>query len=121
MRCPILALALLCVSLPMLPSCEGFNNQVSSARGEVKEVLPAKLADCREAVEDSIKSLSFKLAEKNVDAFVAIFEFYNAEDTKITLRLRKLDDKSTQLELQIGAFGDDKLAQMIVADIKKRL
>ncbi|MEN9361285.1 MAG: hypothetical protein RL095_2820 [Verrucomicrobiota bacterium] len=121
MRRSTLALALLCVSLPMLPSCEGINKQVSNVRGEVKEVLPYKLTDCREAVEDSIKALSFKLATKNVDAFVAIFEFYNAENTKITARLRKIDDKSTQLELQIGAFGDDQLGQMIVADIKKRL
>lgn len=90
-------------------------------KGEVKSTESVSLEQARKATLAAMKDLQYPVISQSNDALSVELITRNASDTKITIRLAKLYETTTEIRIRVGSFGDETLSRLILDKIKKRL
>jgi hypothetical protein len=90
-------------------------------KGEVKATESASLDKAWNATLAAMKDLQYPVTARAKDALSAEVTARNASDKKITVRLTKLFEETTEIRIRVGTFGDEPLSRVILDKIKKRL
>jgi Protein of unknown function (DUF3568) len=66
----------------------------------------------------AMKDLEFKVTKSQKDALEGEITAHRADDTKITILLKKQTDKVTEFRIRVGFWGDENLSRLIYDKIK---
>lgn len=69
----------------------------------------------------AMKDLQFPITSQRKDALQASLVARNAFDKKISIKLKKVSEQSTEVRIRVGTFGDETASRAILEKIKKRL
>jgi hypothetical protein len=69
----------------------------------------------------AVKEMEFPITSQRKDALQADLVARNAYDKKISIRLKKVSEQSTEIRIRVGTFGDETASRAILERIKKRL
>lgn len=89
--------------------------------GEMKSVLDASMDNTWKAVEKTVQEMGFVVETKMKDALAAKVEARGANDKKITIKLRSLTSKTTEVRIRVGLFGDELYSQQILQKIRSHI
>lgn len=99
----------------------GAAGTVAYVRGELDTTLSAGIDKSYDATLKGLDQLQISPIQKSKDALTAEIVSRNAEDTKVTIKLTRVDDKLTKISIRVGVFGDQAQSTTILEHIKKNL
>jgi len=94
---------------------------VAYVKGSLKVVMDEELDDVYEATVKALDQLEITPSEKEKDALAARIAARNAQDDKITIKLKAAENNLTEVSIKIGFFGDRSQSQAIYDKIKENL
>lgn len=87
--------------------------------GKLKATVEAGLNETYDASRKACKTLELTELTAAKDAFGGTVEANTSDNTKVTITLKKLDDKRTEVGIRVGVFGDEHKSTAILAEIRK--
>lgn len=94
---------------------------VAYVRGELQGTLTASLEASERASNGALAQLQLVKINEKRDAFVAIITARTADDKKVEIKLTKLADQTTKVQIRVGVFGDESKSLAILDKIKSNL
>jgi hypothetical protein len=122
----ILLIAMLVGSMLLLEGCivaaVGLGaGTIAYVRGDLQAVESASIDDVYEATLKALKELELLPTRKTKDALGAEIITYDAQDKKITIRLKSAAEGTTKLSIRIGVFGSETKSRLIYQKIRDNL
>ena len=90
-------------------------------RGDLEAVLSNDINSIYEAAQKSLEQLELKVSSKAKDALVAKIVARDAQDKKITIKLKSTAENTTELNIRVGVFGNETKSRLIYEQIQKNL
>ncbi|GJQ28863.1 MAG: membrane protein [Phycisphaerae bacterium] len=120
------AAGLLLVALAPMPGCVvvaagAGAGTYAYVTGTLKSDLDATLDKAYAASQKAVKALEFAETSKAKDALQGVVEAKMADNTSISIKLKKKTDSTTEVVIRVGTFGDEAKSIMILDEIKKAL
>jgi len=94
---------------------------VAYLRGDLEAVEPKNIDTVFEATEKAVEELGLKVSKKTKDKMSAVIIARDAQDKKITIKLRAAAEGSTKLSIRVGGFGDETKSRLIYQKIREKL
>ena len=94
---------------------------VAYVRGELRTALDQDYDRVVRAAGRAVEQLRFVKVSENQDALTTVLIARTAEDTKVEIRVVKVSEKLTRVEIRVGVFGDQAVSQIILGTIKDKL
>lgn len=94
---------------------------VAYLRGELSSTLDAPYENVVRAVNRGIQQLEFAKISENKDALTAIHISRTADDKKIEVKVSKVTDRTTRVQIRVGVFGNEQLSLTVLDRIKEHL
>ncbi len=94
---------------------------VAYIKGSLEAVVKDDVDAVYEASLKALDQLEIAPAEKQKDALAARIVARNAQDKKITIKLKAAENDLTKISIKIGFFGDRSQSQAIYDKIKDNL
>ena len=94
---------------------------VAYVKGELKAMLEAPLSRSIKATNSAIRKLEYIKISETSDALAARFIVRNAQDKKIEINLNKASERTTNIAIRVGMFGDQYISNHLLNEINKRL
>jgi hypothetical protein len=99
----------------------GAAGTVAYARGDLQAVEVAGIDDVYQATLKALDELELHPTTKSKDALSAVIIARDAEDKKVTIKLKAEAEGSTKLSIRIGVFGSEAKSRMIYQKIQENL
>jgi hypothetical protein len=99
----------------------GAAGTIAYARGDLQAVESESIDDVYEASLKAMEELELHVTRKSKDALGAEIITYDAQDKKITIRLKSAADRTTKLSIRIGVFGSETKSRLIYQKIRENL
>jgi len=99
----------------------GAAGTIAYVRGDLQAVESESIDDVYEATLEALKELELLPTRKSKDALGAEIVTYDAQDKKITIRLKSAAEKTTKLSIRIGVFGSETKSRLIYQKIRENL
>jgi hypothetical protein len=99
----------------------GAAGTVAYARGDLQAVESAGIDDVYQATLKALDQLELHPTTKSKDALSAVIVARDAEDKKVTIKLKAEAEDSTNLSIRIGVFGSETKSRMIYQKIQENL
>jgi hypothetical protein len=94
---------------------------IAYVRGDLQAVESESIDDVYEATLKAMKELELLPTRKSKDALGAEIVTYDAQDKKITIRLKSAAEGTTKLSIRIGVFGSETKSRLIYQKINDNL
>ncbi len=94
---------------------------VAYIRGELSSTLDAPYENAVRAANRGIQQLEFAKISENKDALTAIIISRTADDKKIEVKVTKITDSTTRIQIRVGVFGHEALSLTVLDKIKENL
>lgn len=94
---------------------------VAYLRGDLEAVEPKNIDTVLEATEKAIEELGLKVSKKTKDKMSAVIIARDAQDKRITIKLKAAAEGSTKLSIRVGGFGDETKSRLIYQKIREKL
>ncbi len=94
---------------------------VAYLKGDLEAVESKDIDTVFEATEKAIEELEIKVSKKTKDKMSAVIVARDAQDKKITIKLRATADKGTKLSIRVGGLGDETKSRLIYEKIRENL
>lgn len=91
---------------------------VAYVGGELKTAEQVSMDRAWNASLRAMEDLEFRVTKSHKDALAGEITARRADDTKITVRLKKQTDQVTEIRIRVGTFGDETLSRLIYDKIK---
>jgi hypothetical protein len=99
----------------------GAAGTVAYVKGDLETTLDAGMDKSYAAALKSLEQLQIVPTQKLKDSLSAEIIARRSDDTKITVKLTRVDDKLTKLSIRVGVFGDQAQSTTIYERIKQNL
>jgi hypothetical protein len=99
----------------------GAAGTVAYLAGDLEAVESRSLADVYEATLKALEQLELSTTKEAKDALSAVVIARDAQDKKITIRLRAPAEGSTKISIRVGVFGDEAKSRLIYQKIRDNL
>jgi hypothetical protein len=99
----------------------GAGGTVAYVKGELEATLSAGIDQSYDAALKALDQLQLVPTQKLKDSLSAEIIARTSDDTKITVKLARVDDKITKLTVRVGVFGDQAQSTTIYEHIKQNL
>ncbi len=86
--------------------------------GELKGSEAVSLDRAWSASQAAMKDLEFPITNKAKDALQGELTARTAADKRIVVKLKKVSDKTTDIRIRVGTFGDETVSRLILDKIK---
>ena len=123
----VLLIAMLIGSMLLLQGCVvaavglGAAGTIAYVRGDLQAVESESIDVVYEASLKALEELELLPTRKTKDALGAEIVTYDAQDKKITIRLKSAAEKTTRLSIRIGVFGSETKSRLIYQTIRDNL
>ena len=123
----VLLITMLFGSMLLLQGCVvavvgiGAAGTIAYIRGDLQTVESESIDDVYEATLKALGELELLPTRKSKDALGAEIVTYDAQDKKITIRLKSAAEKMTELSIRIGVFGSETKSRLIYQKIRENL
>jgi endo-beta-N-acetylglucosaminidase D len=94
---------------------------VAYVKGDLEAVEAKDLDTVYAATLRAADELGLKVTKKSKDAMSAAIIARDAEDKKVTIKLKKTADNTTKLSIRIGVFGNERKSRLIYQAIQDNL
>ena len=127
LKIQVLPIAMLVGSMLLLQGCVvaavglGAAGTVAYVRGDLQTVESERIDDVFEAVLKAADELELNVTTKSKDALSAIIVARDAEDKKVTIKLKATAEGPTELSIRIGVFGSETKSRLIYQKIRDNL
>jgi hypothetical protein len=92
-----------------------------SITGELTATLDAPLDRVWGAAQGAVEELQFRSQDRSKDAITGILRAKTADNSDIRIRLDKRTEGTTDVNINVGTFGNESTARLIMDKIKARL
>lgn len=121
-----LSLALLLLLLISQTGCwaavaVGAGTGIAYWKGSINANVNASLKEAAEATLKTAQELRLTLIDSRSDEFDGSYIFRTVRDEEVSVSLSKLTYNSTDVTIRVNYFGDDKLSQHLLRDIRFHL
>jgi hypothetical protein len=99
----------------------GAGGTVAYVKGELEATLDAGMDTSYDASLKALEQLQLVPTQKLKDSLSAEIIARRSDDTKITVKLTRVEDKITKLSIRVGVFGDQEQSTTIYSHIKQNL
>jgi len=99
----------------------GAAGTVAYVRGDLQAMESERIDDVYEAVLKAVDELELNVTTKSKDALSAIIVARDAEDKKVTIKLKATAEGPTELSIRIGVFGSETKSRLIYQKIRDNL
>lgn len=122
----VLLIAMLVGSMMLLQGCivaaVGLGaGTIAYVRGDLQAVESASIDEVYEATLKALKELELLPTRKTKDALGAEITTYDAQDKKVTIKLKSEAEGTTKLSIRIGVFGSEMKSRLIYQKIHDNL
>jgi hypothetical protein len=127
LKIQVLLIAMLVGSMLLLQGCVvaavglGAAGTMAYVRGDLQAVESESIDDVYEATLKALNELELLPTRKTKDALGAEIITYDAQDKKITIRLKSAAEGTTKLSIRIGVFGSETKSRLIYQKIRENL
>lgn len=94
---------------------------VAYVKGDLETVESKSLDVVYEAALKAMEELELRVISKPKDSLSAEINARDAQDKKITIKLKATSDETTELSIRIGIFGSESKSRLIYEKIKENL
>jgi hypothetical protein len=94
---------------------------VAYLRGELSSTLDAPYENAVRAANRGLQELEFAKISENKDALTAILISRTADDKKVEVKVTKVTESTTRVQIRVGIFGDEALSLTVLDRIKEQL
>ncbi|MCX7871888.1 MAG: DUF3568 domain-containing protein [Verrucomicrobiae bacterium] len=91
------------------------------SKGELQSAEAASLDKVYKAVEKTVAEMNFVLESKSKDALVGEVICKGAGDKTIKIKLKFITDKTTEIRIRVGFWGDENFSYQILKKIRDNL
>ena len=99
----------------------GAAGTVAYVKGDLETTLDAGMDSSYAAALKALDQLQIVPTQKLKDALTAEVIARTSDDTKITIKLTRVEDKITKMSIRVGVFGDQAQSTTIYERIKQNL
>ncbi len=89
--------------------------------GNIYTTVDRSLDDCFEASKRAMDDMGYTTQESNKDVMKGVIKSREADNSLISVELARQSDKVTQIEANVGPFGSESKARLILDKILSRL
>lgn len=94
---------------------------VAYIRGELEASLEGRYDAVVTAASGAVTDLKFARISENKDALTAVIVARTADDKKIEIRVTRVTDTLSKVQIRVGIFGDEFVSVSILDRIKANL
>ncbi|HEY0967523.1 MAG TPA: DUF3568 family protein [Opitutaceae bacterium] len=94
---------------------------VAYIRGELESSVNGRYETVVSAANEAIGDLKFARISENQDALTALLIARTADDKKIEVKVTKVTDTVSKVQIRVGIFGDETISRTILDTIKGNL
>lgn len=94
---------------------------VAYMRGDLEAVEAKDIDAVYAATKKAVEQLELKVSSDTKDALSAEIVARDAQDKKITIKLKSTTEDTTQVFIRVGTFGSETKSRLIHDQIKKNL
>lgn len=122
-----LALLLLLPSLSLFSGCVAVAAagagaaSYAYASGALKTVLESPVPRVQAAADAALEELGFTKIESTGDKLSAKVIYRTSQDEKVAVRIETETERTSEVRIRVGTFGDEKRSIRILGEIKARL
>ena len=99
----------------------GAAGTVAYVMGDLEAVQSKKLGTVHEATLKAVKELGLNVTKDTKDALSAVIVARDAQDKKITIKLKATTEEMTKLSIRVGLFGNETKSRLIYQKIHENL
>jgi len=86
------------------------------------EAVESKIIDVvYEATEKAVEQLGLNVSKKTKDALSATIVARDAQDKKVTIKLKATTENTTKISIRVGIFGSETKSRLIYEQIRDNL
>jgi hypothetical protein len=94
---------------------------VAYMRGDLETVEAKEIDAVYAAAKKAVEQLELDVSSDTKDALSAEIVARDAQDKKITIKLKSTTEDTTQISIRVGIFGSETKSILIYEQIKKNL
>ncbi|MHC4204658.1 MAG: DUF3568 family protein [Planctomycetota bacterium] len=123
----VLLVVMLVGSMLLLQGCVvaavglGAAGTIAYVRGDLQAVESESIDEVYKATLKALEELELLPTRKTKDALGAEIVTYDAQDKKITIKLKSTADETTKLSIRIGVFGSETKSRLLYQKIRDNL
>ena len=99
----------------------GAAGTVAYISGDLEAVESRNMADVYEATLKALEQLELSATKEGKDDLSAVIVARDAQDKKITIKLRAPSEESTKIAIRVGVFGNETKSRLIYQKIRDNL
>lgn len=99
----------------------GAAGTIAYVKGDLESVQSYNIDTVYQATLDAMNDLDLPVLSKTKDALTAEVVARDAQDKKVTIKLKAATEETTKLSIRIGTFGDKTKSQLIYDKIQENL
>ena len=94
---------------------------VAYVRGDLEVTRQEDLTIVYNASYKTLEELEITITHFEKDALSAVLIGYGADNKKIVIKMKRLENDYTKLTIRVGTFGNETMSQIIYDKIRKNL
>jgi hypothetical protein len=99
----------------------GAAGTIAYVKGDLEAVESAKLDVVYDATLKALDKLDLKVTTKSKDVLSGMIVARDAQDKKITIKLKAVSEEATKLSIRVGVFGSETKSRLIYQEIRENL
>ena len=125
MKRPLLLALMFCAVSLLLTGCAALlvgaaagAGGVAYVQGELKVTESVSLVVAQRAAEKALTDLKLGIQKRQADGLSGVLEARTAGDQKVTVKTKRIADKSTEIGIRVGVLGDEAKSRQILNRIQ---
>jgi len=94
---------------------------IAYIKGDLEVVESKNIDVVYEATEKAVEQLGLNVNKKTKDAMSATIVARDAQDKKVTIKLKATTENTTKISIRIGIFGSETKSRLIYEQIRENL
>ena len=90
-------------------------------KGDLEVVESKNIDAVYEATEKAVEQLGLNVNKKTKDAMSATIVARDAQDKKVTIKLKATTENTTKISIRVGIFGSETKSRLIYEQIRENL
>ena len=94
---------------------------IAYIKGDLEVVESKNIDVVYEATEKAVEQLGLNVSKKTKDALSATIVARDAQDKKVTIKLKATTENTTKISIRVGIFGSETKSRLIYEQIRDNL
>ena len=91
---------------------------VAYVQGELKVIESVPVDTAQRAAEKALQDLKLAVLKRQQDGLSGVIEARTSTDQKVTIKTKRISEKSTEVGIRVGVLGDEAKSRQILNRIQ---